>query len=312
MRASELAALVGGTLHGPDVEFRGVAPLERAGASDCAFASGRPDPCGAGVLLAREPRPDGSTVVVAEPRIAFLRLVRVLFPEAHPAGVQPGAHVDPSARLGPGVAVYPGAYVGPEVELGAGCVVLPNAVILRGTVLGPRCVVGPGAVIGHAGFGLLPSPEGPLPVPQLGRVRLGEGVGVGANACVDRAFLDETALGDGCQLDNLVQVGHNCRLGRGVVLVAQVGLSGSVSIGDGAVLAGQAGVADHVEIGPGAQLGGQCGANRDLAGGERWMGTPAMPLREAAKVFAALKELPALLRRVRALEKEVAALRREG
>ncbi|MFH1463898.1 MAG: UDP-3-O-(3-hydroxymyristoyl)glucosamine N-acyltransferase [Pseudomonadota bacterium] len=309
MNASALAVLVGGRLVGPDRAFGGVASLERAGADDCAFTVKVPATTAAGVLLATAPVEGACTVVVPDPRAAFGRLLRALFPERHPEGVQSGAHVDPSAHLGPGVSVYPGAYVGPDVQLGAGTVVLPNAVILAGTVVGAGCVIGPGAVLGHAGFGLEATPEGLRALPQVGRVVLGEGVGVGANTCVDRAFVEETRVGDHSQIDNLVQVGHNCHIGRGAVLVAQVGLSGSVSIGDGAVLAGQAGVADHVAIGAGAMLGGQTGAHRDVPDGERWMGTPALPLHEAAKVFAAARQVPELLKRVRALEKELAKLK---
>lgn len=309
MKASELAELVGGVLHGPDVEFVGVAPMEKAGPSHCGFVIAAPKgSVSAGVVLARQPIPGTSTVVVPDPKLAFMSLLERLFPETHPPGVHAGAHVDPSARLAPGVVVYPGAYVGPDVELGTDVVVLPNAVILRGTVVGAGTVVGPGAVLGHAGFGLHPTPRGPVPVPQVGRVVLGERVGIGANSCVDRAFLEETTVGDATQIDNLVQVGHNCTIGQGVVMAAQVGLSGSVGVGDGAVLAGQAGVSDHVEIGAGAQLGGQAGTNRDLAGGQAWMGTPALPLRVTAKIYAARKQLPELLRRVRRLERRVAGL----
>jgi UDP-3-O-[3-hydroxymyristoyl] glucosamine N-acyltransferase len=247
-------------------------------------------------------------VVVPDPKAAFMVVLRRLFPEVHPRGVQPGAHVDPTARLGLGVVVYPGAYVGPDVCVGADTVILPNAVLLRGTQVGAGCVVGPGAVLGHAGFGLHPGPSGPEHVPQVGRVVVGDGVGIGANSCVDRAFLTQTSIRDATHIDNLVQVGHNCDIGRGVIMAAQVGLSGSVTVGDGAVLAGQAGVSDHVAIGPGAQLGGQAGTARDLEGGERWLGTPAMPLRVAARVFAASKQLPDLIRRVRRLERKVAKL----
>ena len=257
------------------------------------------------MLLASEPVDGRCTVVVPDPKGAFIKLLRRLFPDLHPPGVQPGAHVDPSAQLGPGVVVYPGAYVGPEVHVGADTVILPNAVLLRGAELGAGCVIGPGAVIGHAGFGLHPGPDGPEPVPQVGRVVLGAGVDIGANSCVDRAFLEQTELGEHTQLDNLVQVGHNCRIGPGAILAAQVGLSGSVSVGDGVVMAGQAGVADHVTIGAGAQLGGQTGVNRDLPAGARVMGTPAMPLRLFARVAAASKQLPELLRRVRRLEKKL-------
>ncbi len=305
MRASALAEWVDGVLHGPDVEFVGVAPLAKAGVAHCAFAERLPVSSDAGVLLVSEPVEGRCTVVVPDPRGAFVKLLRRLFPEVHPQGVQPGAHVDPTAKLGPGVVVYPGAYVGPEVQIGADTVILPNAVLLRGAVVGVGCVIGPGAVLGHAGFGLHPGPEGPEPVPQVGRVVLGDGVGIGANSCVDRAFLEQTSLGDRTQLDNLVQVGHNCQLGRGVVLAAQVGLSGSVTVGDGVIMAGQAGVADHVAIGAGSQLGGQAGVNHDLPPGERVMGTPAVPLRLFARVAAASKQLPELLRRVRRLEKLV-------
>ena len=136
----------------------------------------------------------------------------------------------------------------------------------------------------------------------------GESLTAAERRLVAEAYMEAV----GGRLPVIVQVGHNCRVGRGVIMAAQVGLSGSVRVGDGAVLAGQAGVADHVQIGAGAQLGGQAGANRDLPGGQRWMGTPAMPLGTAARVFAARKQLPELLRRVRRLEKELQALRREA
>jgi UDP-3-O-[3-hydroxymyristoyl] glucosamine N-acyltransferase len=305
--ASELAALVGGALHGPDLDFVGVAPLDKALAPHCAFALRLPVQSEAGVLLATEPVEGHSTVVVPDPKGAFIMLLQRLFPDTHPQGVQPGAHVDPSAQLGPGVVVYPGAYVGPDVRVGADSVILPNAVLLRGTELGTGCVVGPGAVLGHAGFGVHPGPRGPVPVPQVGRVLVEDGVCIGANSCVDRAFLEQTRLGAGAQLDNLVQVGHNCDVGRGVLMAAQVGLSGSVSVGDGAVLGGQVGVSDHVAIGAGAQLGGQAGAIKDLPGGERYWGTPAIPLRALGRIIAASKQLPELLRRVRRLEGLVGA-----
>ena len=174
MRASELASLVGGVLHGADAEIEGVAPLEQAGAAHCAYAVKPPATCEAGVLLCTEPVRGACTVVVPDPKAAFMVVLRRLFPEVHPRGVQPGAHVDPTARLGLGVVVYPGAYVGPDVCVGADTVILPNAVLLRGTQVGAGCVVGPGAVLGHAGFGLHPGPSGPEHVPQVGRVVVGD------------------------------------------------------------------------------------------------------------------------------------------
>jgi UDP-3-O-[3-hydroxymyristoyl] glucosamine N-acyltransferase len=303
MRASEVATLTGGTLVGPDRDFEGVAPLESAGAGDLAFAGSIPARApGAGVLLASVPAAP-TTVVVADPRLAFIRVLEHLFPEVHPPGVQAGAWVHPTARLGRNVSVYPGAYVGPDVEIGDDSVVFPNAVVLGGTRIGRACVVGPGAVVGHAGFGLHAGPEGPRPVPQVGHAVLEDGVRLGANTCVDRAFLGQTRVGAGSQVDNLVQIGHNCHLGRNVVVAGQAGLAGSVAIGDGAVLGGQAGVADHVSVGPGARVGSQAGVHRDLEGGRAWLGTPALPATLAGRIFSAWKELPDLIRRVRRLER---------
>jgi len=305
MRASEVAALTGGTLVGPDRAFEGVAPLESAGPDDLAFAVKPPaSPPAAGVLLATAPAAP-TTVVVADPKAAFVRVLGHLFPEVHPEGVQPGAWVHPSARLGRNVRVYPGAYVGPDVEIGDDSVVWPNAVILAGTRIGRACVVGPGAVVGHAGFGLHPTPDGPRPVPQVGCTVLEDGVNIGANTCVDRAFLEETRVGAGTQIDNLVQVGHNCHLGRNVVIAGQAGLSGSVVVEDGAVLGGQAGIADHVTVGRGARVGSQAGVHRDLDGDRAWLGTPAVGATLASRIFAAWKDLPDLLRRVRRLERRL-------
>ena len=312
MRASALASLVGGRLEGPDREFSGVAPLAEAGPEHAAYSTSVPSPATeAGVLLATEAVAQHTVVVVADPKLAFIVLLRHLFPEVHPVGVQPGAHVHASAVLEPDVTVYPGAYVGPDARIGEGSILFPNAVVMAGSVVGRHCRVGPGAVVGHAGFSLHPTAQGLEPVPQVGRAVLEDGVWLGALTCVDRAFLRETRVGAGSQIDNLVQVGHNCQLGRQVVIAAQTGLSGSVTVGDGAVLGGQVGVADHVTIGPGAQVGAQSGTNHDLGGGRRWMGTPALPLRLAARFFAARKELPKLLRRVRRLEKRLDALARQ-
>ncbi len=304
MKASELATLVGGRMVGPDREFSGVAPLDKAGPSHLAYAVAPSTVgTGAGVLLASRESPGTTTVVVDDPRLAFATALEALFPQLHPRGVQPGAFVHPDSTVHESATVYPGAWVGPRVQVGARSVIFPNAVLLADCEVGRDCRVGPGAVLGYAGFGVCSTPSGPKPMPQQGRVVIEDGVCIGANTCVDRAFLEETRIGSSSQLDNLVQVGHNCRLEEGVVIAAQCGLSGSVHLEKGVVLAGQVGVADHVTIGAGAAVGGQSGLNRDLQGGRRWMGTPAMSIELAARVYAALKALPDLLRRVRRLEK---------
>ncbi len=294
MLASELAALLGGSLHGPDRAFSGLAPLERAGPDQLAFCRGAPpEGCGAGVLLARSPAEGRSVVVVEDPKAAFGQAIAHLFPELHAPGVHPGAFVDPSARLGEGVVVHPGCWVGARCEIGAGTVLFPNVVLYPDTRMGARCRIHAGAVLGSDGFAYQPGPEGPRKIPHIGGLVIGDDVEIGANSTVDRGMLEDTVIGAGTKLDNLVQVGHNVRLGRAVVIAAQSGIAGSVTIGDGALLGGQSGVVDHVRIGAGARVGAQSGVGKDVAPGEAVLGSPAMPAALARRVFAVLRRLPA-------------------
>lgn len=310
MRASELAALVGGTLHGEDRTFTSVAPAGRAGPTDLAFAE-RGAASGAGVLLAREAAPGRTTVRVADPRLAFALALQHLFPDVHPMGVQPGAFVHPTAQLGEGVVVYPGAHIGPACVLGDGVVVHPNAVLYPGVVLGAGTVVHAGAVLGADGFSYVRGPEGLVKVPQVGGLEIGADVEIGANACVDRGALDPTRVGDGSKIDDLVLVGHNSQLGRSVVLAGQVGLAGSTTVGDGAVFGGQAGSADHTHIGAGARVGAGAGVRKAVAPGETVLGRPAGPARDVRRVWAHLRELPELWRELRALRRRVDELERQ-
>jgi len=309
MHASALATLVGGTLHGEDRPFVGVAPADRAGPTELAFVQdGRESR--AGVLLARSARTGTSVVVVEDPRLAFATALRHLFPDAHPEGVQPGAFVHPSARLGPGVVVYPGAYVGPDCVLGDRVVIHANAVLYPGVRLGAGSVVHAGAVVGCDGFSYVPGASGLVKMPQLGGVEVGADVEIGANACVDRGALDPTRVGDGTKIDDLVLVGHNAQVGRSVVLAGQVGLAGSTTIGDGSVLGGQAGTADHVEIGAGARVGAGAGVRSPVGAGEAVLGRPARPASETRRVWAHLRRLPELWTELRALRRRVEALER--
>lgn len=298
MTADELAALTGGLRAGPDRPFSGLATLERAGPDQLAFARGAvPEGCAAGVLLARAAIEGRTVVVVEDPKAAFARVIAHLFPELHEPGVHAGAFVHPSAVLGAGVVVYPGAHVGAGCEIGEGTVIFPNVVLYPGTRLGRRCRVHAGAVLGSDGFAYQPGPGGPLKVPHIGGLSVGDDVEIGANSTIDRGLLEDTVVGSGSKLDNLVQVGHNVQLGRAVILAAQVGLAGSVALGDGVLVGGQAGVADHVRLGSGARVGAQSGVGHDVAPGEAVLGTPAVPARLAKRIFAVWKQLPAWWRR---------------
>ncbi len=294
-RASALAAALGAVVHGPARTVDGVAAAPDAGPRALAFVQRAATATAAGVVLAAAPRPEATTLVVADPRAAFAALLRARFPAdgAWPGapGVDPAATVHPSARLGPGVVVHAGARVGPGCVVGARTVIFPNAVLCAGTVVGADCRIHPGAVLGADGFSFVAGPAGPEKMPQLGHVRLGDRVEVGAGACVDRAALGVTVLEDDVKIDNLVQVGHNVRVGRGTVIAAQAGLAGSARVGAFAQLGGQVGVGDHVRVGDGAQVGAQAGVVGHLAPGARVWGTPAMPIGVAKRAAVLLRRL---------------------
>jgi UDP-3-O-[3-hydroxymyristoyl] glucosamine N-acyltransferase len=319
---AEAASLAGGELRGGDPTRRvtGVGPLSDAGPGEVSFLDNRryagllPATRAAAVVLAADfaaKLPEGvAAIVTAQPYLGFARVAAALHPRPAPCpGIHPSAVIDPAARLGAGCEIGPFAVIGAGAEIGAGCVIGPHAVVADGVVLGEGCRIGahasvshciagrfvvlhPGVRIGQEGFGFAVTPEGRFEtVPQLGRVLLGDFVEVGANACIDRGSQGDTVLGAGTRLDNLVQVGHNVRTGRGCVIVAHVGIAGSVTLGDGVQLGGQAGVAGHLTIGDRARVGAQAGVMGDVPAGTDVVGSPAWPAKDTLRAFAALRRL---------------------
>ena len=313
MKAGELAVLVGGELAGPDRIFVGVAPVEFANEQQAAYQQSPGGPAGhAGVLLSRVAVAGRTCVVVPDPKRAFVRLLEHLFPETHAPGIHPGAWVDPSATLGAGVVVHPGAWGGAGCAVGAGTILFPGVVVYPGTVIGARCRIHAGAVLGADGFSYHPSAGGPLKVPQVGRLVLGDDVEVGANSTIDRAFLGETRLDGGVKLDNLVHVGHNSRIGAGTVVAAQSGVSGSCEIGSGCQIGGQVGIADHATVGAGARLGARSAVHGRLAGGASYLGVPAAPVATARRAMLLVRRLPEMwhmLHHLRRVVRELEAAR---
>ncbi len=293
VRASEVAAAVGGELHGEDRVILGVAPLEDAGPGDLAYRL--PDRRGddnAGLLLADAPIAGRSVVVVGDSLAALIPLLESWFPEPAPCD----ARISPDARIGAGVKLHSGVVVGPGAEVADETVLFPNVVLYPGTRVGRRCRVHAGTVLGADGFRYHASTRGLLKVPQVGGVRIGDDVELGALVTIDRGFLGDTVIGDGCKIDNLVQIGHNCKLGRSVVIAAQTGLSGSCVIGDGVLMGGQVGLADHSYVGAGARLGTRSGVRGQVPAGETWLGAPAMPIGLTMRIFAASRDLPEMWR----------------
>ncbi|MDP3414734.1 UDP-3-O-(3-hydroxymyristoyl)glucosamine N-acyltransferase [Falsiroseomonas sp.] len=319
---AEAAAAAGGELIGGDATLRitGVGPLQSAGASEISFLDNRrylpllAESRAAAVVLAPDllPRlPEGrAAIVTKQAYLGFGRIARALHPVPAPRpGIHATAVVDATARIGAGVEIGPYAVVEAGAEIGEGCIIGPHAVVGAGVVLGQGCRIGahaslshciagrfvvlhPGARVGQEGFGFAVTPEGRFEtMPQLGRVLLGDAVEIGANACVDRGSQSDTVLGAGTRLDNLVQIGHNVSTGKGCVLVAQVGISGSTRLGNGVQMGGQSGMSGHLEIGDRVQVAAQAGVMSDVGPGEIVGGSPAWPMRETMRAYAALRKL---------------------
>jgi UDP-3-O-[3-hydroxymyristoyl] glucosamine N-acyltransferase len=323
MRVRELAEWLGVTFEGDgENEITGVAPVESAGAAELSFVAGRKagrsaQSSSAGCLIVP---PDflnpGRTVIRApEPRTAFARAVARLVPAPVPEpGIHPRAWVAPTAELGAGVSVGPGCVVGHRVTIGDGSRLHANVTVYDDVEIGKRAILHSGCVIGADGFGFVMTGGRYEKFPQIGRVVIGDDVEIGANSCVDRAALGVTWIGDGVKLDNLVHVGHNCHIGRHVVVAAQTGFSGGVVLEDYAVIGGQVGVGDKARIESGAVIGSGSGilSSKVVHGGQVMWGTPARPLKEHLEQLANLARLPELRREFAELKRRIEQLEAEG
>jgi UDP-3-O-[3-hydroxymyristoyl] glucosamine N-acyltransferase len=342
MRVRELAEWLGATFEGDgEKELMGVAPLETAGASEVAFvgsrkAAAQAESSAAGCLLVpmEWPGPVYRTVIrVPEPRTAFARAMNRFYPTAelkpgiHPSAVVgkdvevgalcyigPHAVVGDGSRLGVATSIGAGCVVGKRVALGEGCILNPHVTVYDNVDIGRGSIIHSGAVIGADGFGYVMEHDRWHKFPQVGRVEIGDFVEIGANCCVDRAALGVTSIGEGTKLDNMVHVGHNCRIGRHVVVAAQTGFSGGVVVEDYAVIGGQVGIGDKARIETRAVLGSGCGvlSSKIVRSGETVWGTPARPLRQHLEQLANLARLPDLRREVADMKRRLAALEREA
>jgi len=322
----QIAQAVEARLQGDgSVDIAGVASLGSASVHDLVFVENEKDlpralQSGAGAVIAGEfaaaswQKP---LLINNHPKLTFSRAARFLLDgnrDQERVGVHPTAVVHPSARLGQGLVVDEYAVVAENAEIGEGCRIgagcaigrgvkigrecqlYPHVAIYPATTLGDRVIVHAGAVLGSDGFGYVRDPKSGRyeKFPQVGRLVIEDDVEIGANTAIDRGALDETRIGRGTKIDNLVHIGHNCRIGHNVVIAAQTGLSGSVVIENDVVLGGQVGVAEHARIEEGVMLGGQGGVlpHKVLRGkGVEFWGTPARPLRQYLKQLAALAKL---------------------
>jgi len=319
---ADLADICGAELAGdvdPSLLFSDVAPLDAATAQTVsfldnkryieAFSSSRAGACVVHSALASK-APEGMAVLICdEPYHGYARIARAFYPATKAVAHEGGSSsIDPSAQLGSGCQIDPGAVIGANVQIGDRCQIGANSVIGTGVVIGDDCYIGSqttlsccligdkviihgGVRIGQDGFGFALGAEGHLKVPQLGRVLIEDNVEIGANTTIDRGTGPDTVIGSGTKIDNLVQIGHNVRLGRNCVIVSQVGISGSTTIGDFVMIGGQAGLAGHLTIGSGVQIAAQSGVMRDIEAGQKVGGSPASPFRKWMRSIAMIEKM---------------------
>ena len=302
-----------------DTLIVGVAPVQAARPDQISFLHNRKylaelDQTAAGAVIvtpelaARVP-PGTVALAVADPHAAWARVAGLFHPLPPPApGRHPSAVVDPTAQVDASAEIGPLAVIGAQTVIGAGCRIGAGAVIGDGVIMGAACRIGPlaslthallgnrvyvypGARIGQEGFGFAVTAQGFLSVPQLGRVILEDDVEIGANSTVDRGAALDTVIRAGTRLDNLIQIGHNCRIGKGCVVVAQAGISGSTVLEDYVQIGAQAGLTGHLRIGARARIAAQAGVMSDVDAGADVAGSPSMPVREFFRNVAVLRRL---------------------
>lgn len=315
------------------VVVQGVAPAERAGEGAITFFrnekfvdSWRNGAASVAIISKKHadayslPASGRTLLLAPDADLAFIAVLHLFAPPApaRPPGIHPsavvdlGAEVHPTAHVGPhcviengatihaGAILVAGAHVGAHATIGEHSFLHPQVRVLDRCVVGKRCLLHPGATLGADGFGFKPDGKGGLAkVPQIGNVIIHDDVEVGANTCIDRATVGSTVVGSGTKLDNHVQIGHNCILGKCCILCGHAALSGSVTLGDGVVLGGSVGIADGLTIGSGAQVAAQGGVMNDIPPGEIWIGAPAGPASEMRRNIAAYRRLAETLSEIK-------------
>lgn len=317
-----LAQIAGGVLGGsssPSLMIDDVSPLDKAGVGHISFLDNprykdsflqsKASACIVAEALV-EFTPLGMSLIISKnPYKSYALVAQSFYPAQYPAAdISVAAHINPSVKIGNGCVVEAGVVIKAGAVIGDGTWLEPNCVIGQGVTIGKKCWIGAGSTVSHStigdgsrlypgvrvgqdGFGFAPDPKGHVKVPQLGRVIIEENVEIGANTTIDRGAGPDTVIGAGTWIDNLVQIGHNVKIGKGCILIAQCGVAGSTILEDYAVLAAQAGVAGHLRIGMGARIGAKAGVMRDVPAGEEQLGAPAIPVKEFMRQLVTLKQL---------------------
>ncbi len=328
-----LATVVGGEVIGRhDLVVTGIETMDRAGPEHLTFIRsntfGNDWPksralaslVGCGLRVQGHDPATRALIVVPDADMALNLILEHFAPKPAPprAGRHPSATVDPTATIAPSAWIGPhcvvgagtiiaesavliaNVYLGRDTRVGAGSVLHPGVIAYDRTEIGCSCTVHAGTVLGGDGFGYRSDQTGRglVKIPHIGNVVIHDNVEIGANSCIDRAKFGSTVIGAGTKIDNLVQIGHNCRIGRCCVLCGQVGISGSCTLGDGVMMGGRAAMRDNVNIGAGAKIGAASNVWYDVPAGETWLGAPARPLRENLRNETAFRTLSKVLRKL--------------
>ena len=329
----QLADLVRGTLHGDgSLIIQAARSLQEAGAGDITYVDGNRSAAKLHDSAASAAVADPSVPVNGKPLIhvkdplgAFVAIVQHLHgrPETPPSGIHPRAFVHPSVLLGKDPSIHPFACIGegtvigdrcrihPNVVIGRDCkigndvTIHPNAILYDDTEIGDRTILHAGAVIGADGFGYRFQNGRHMKVPQLGSVIIGSDVEIGACTTIDRGTFQATRIGDGTKIDNLCQIGHNCRIGKHNVFAGQTGIAGSCVTEDYVIFGGQVGVADHLHIGAGAMVAAKSGISKSVLPGQKMFGYPAREERDQKRALATLERLPQMRKDLLAIKRRL-------
>ncbi|MCX8064488.1 MAG: UDP-3-O-(3-hydroxymyristoyl)glucosamine N-acyltransferase [Candidatus Hydrogenedentes bacterium] len=337
LRVSEILNIVGGRLvfGSPDTIVTGVGSIESPKSGDIVFVRDKKyerflsNTNASAVLIPFEPTvklpPNLACIIVDFPEVAFLKLIEYFYPQKNPfpygvhsnsvveegvtfgenVSVAPFVYIGRGTKIGNGVIVYPHVYIGEQCEIGENTIIYPNVTIRELSVIGARCIIHSGVCIGSDGFGFVFDGERWQKIPQVGRVVIDDDVEIGSNTCIDRATLGETIIGSGTKLDNLVQVGHNVRIGKHCVVAGTTGIAGSATIGDYVRIGAGAGINGHIEIGNHVSIGAWSGVAKSVEPGKTVSGFPAVEHSLARKIMVSQQHLPEILRKLKELQTRV-------
>jgi UDP-3-O-[3-hydroxymyristoyl] glucosamine N-acyltransferase len=333
MKIHQIAQLVQGEVIGnAEIEILRVALPELAQENEIAFVEkieNLPSEVKASCLIVPESFSENlpcSIIRVKNPKLAFAKVAKALYQFQVPNRRHQHVYVAENAqveadfigafvsigsntKIGKGTAIFANVTIGDDVEIGENCIIFPNCVIYDRVRIGNNCILHAGVVIGADGFGYVRDKAEYVKFPQIGTVIIEDDVEIGANTCIDRGALGETRIGEGTKIDNLVQVGHNVRIGKRVVIAAQTGISGSTTIEDDCVIGGQVGIGDHATLKSGAVIGSQAGIlpGKIVRQGV-WWGTPIQPLAEYKRLNAHFKGLDRMKEEIKSLKKKLVEL----